>query len=277
MGFRFSHSRRYSFSLFNKIPFLFSRIYDLTTCNLQPTPHRCPTKQPAFQSILDLVSAITTAQLPSHPSCEYVVHSDIVPLLTSVFVDISTFKMNNQNNQKPPIVRVGEMLDGIIKEGLYRVAPELKTLRTFLEARQKAQPVALKTLYYDSGVRTPISKGAMECHITTVLWKRYYPYGQGSPVTAVMAQCEELCPEPDQRWAKYLEQRLREEGNHLPVLPTQYGQMELSASISAPPPSRNITTNTQPTAAVPTPNPMSSTKKISFRLSQKVSEGRRQR
>lgn len=89
--------------------------------------------------------------------------------------------MNHQDNQKPTFKRVTDMLDGTVKEELYRVEPELKNPRKFLEVTQEAQQVALRTLYEDEEVRSPISQDAMECHITTALWKKYFLYGQGSP------------------------------------------------------------------------------------------------
>ncbi|KAK1774796.1 hypothetical protein QBC45DRAFT_457546, partial [Copromyces sp. CBS 386.78] len=182
--------------------------------------------------------------------------------------------MNHQDNQKPPIVRVTEMLNCNVKEGLYRVEPQLKNPRKFLEAVHKAKEQALKDLYEDLGVRTPISKGAMECFITTALWKKHYPYGQGSPAIPLLAQCEELCPEPDQRWALYLERRLREEDTD--HTQPQNVRLEESASTSTPPPppwraTTSNKNNNQPTATacVPTPQPMPSTNKISFRFPQR--------
>lgn len=178
--------------------------------------------------------------------------------------------MNHQDNQKPAFKRVTDILDGTVKEGLYRVEPELKNPRKFLEATQEAQQVALKTLYEDSGVRTPISQGAMECQITTALWTKYFPHGRGSPAEPLRAFCEELCPNPDQRWACYLNRRQKEEEDRNPR--SQKRPLEESISTSTPP-SPHKTSGTQNfkqiEAAVTetSPQPMSSTRnKISFRL-----------
>ncbi|KAJ4380917.1 hypothetical protein N0V85_008720 [Neurospora sp. IMI 360204] len=171
--------------------------------------------------------------------------------------------MNHQNNQKPAFTRVIDMLDDTVKEGLYRVEPELKNPRKFLESTQEAQQVALKTLYEDSGVRTPISQGAMEWHITTAPWKKYFPHGQGSPTEPLRAFCEELCPKPDRRWARYLEQRLKEEEDRNPR--SEKRQLEESAKTSKPSPSH--TTKNKETGTTETLPPPPARKTVRFHLS----------
>ncbi|KAK3484798.1 uncharacterized protein B0T23DRAFT_327791 [Neurospora hispaniola] len=162
--------------------------------------------------------------------------------------------MNHQDNQKPACKRVADMLDGTVKEGLYRVEPELKNPRKFLEATQEAQQVALRTLYEDKEVRSPISQGAMECHITTALWKKYFPHGRGSPAEPLRAFCEELCPNPDQRWACYLNRRLKEEEDRNPR--SQKRPLEESIITSTPPsPYKTAQNLKQVEAAVTETNP----------------------
>lgn len=112
-------------------------------------------------------------------------------------------------------------------------------------------------------MRTPISQGAMECHITTALWKKYFPYGQGSPTDPLKGFCEELCPEPDQRWARYLKRRLVEEEDRNPQ--KQKRQLQESAKTSKPSPSQ--TTKTKETGTTGTLPPPPARKKVHFHLS----------
>lgn len=175
--------------------------------------------------------------------------------------------MSHQSNEKPPLTCVIEMLDGSVKPGLYMVAPELKDPRKYLKATLEAQEVALKLLYDDAGVRTATAQGSMECYITTTIWNKYFPHGQGCPTEKLIAWAKEQCPNPDQRWARYLERRLGEEGKHFDPQPHQC-QPEKRMETSKPSSSKaRIQNDKQATRAESAP--FSSGSKISFSLLRK--------
>ncbi|KAK3399570.1 hypothetical protein B0T20DRAFT_391134 [Sordaria brevicollis] len=175
--------------------------------------------------------------------------------------------MSHQIHEKPPIMRVIEMLNGSVKPGLQMVTPELEEPLKYLEATLEAQGVALKLLYDDAGVRTPISQGSMECYIATTLWNKYIlpPRSGLSNREAHDLGTRGVVSVPGPALGKisYLERRLREEGK--PFDPEPHQRLpERRMEMSTPSSSSMATVQNNKQASGTDPASSSSSGRISF-------------